>query len=247
MKFKNARLYIALCIAVISLSVVVPTRAYAYELPDFLSKWFPQWFGPEDNGPYPSKTLQAPFVKPGSVPKNPGASIGIPHRYSDEEDTGDLSKPHRTNVQVSEWLTRALAEVLTIDPDPTLLKVHFGRLKTGMSTYAIQQFRAFLTEHTVLDALSENKMVLKGVVNEQPLLLNEGVVEGRYRWLYQVDTTLTFMPKGTTSMDNPDIAHQAFTFVIQVGRVKEGVQGKAIETWQVKTVGERIYPNKKKR
>lgn len=244
MKFKNARFYIFLCVVVFSFTVAMPSRAYAFEFPDLLSKWFPQWFGPEDTGPDPSKTLQAPFVEPGSVPKNPGASIGIPHRYADEEDVGDLSKPHRTHVQVAEWLTRALAEVLTIDPDPTLLKVHFGRLKTGMSTYAIQSFRAFLTEHAVIDALRENHMVLKGVVNDQPLLLNEGVVEGRYRWLYQVNATLTFMPKGATSMDNPNIVHQNFVFVMQVGRVKEGVQGKAIETWQVKTVGDRIYPNK---
>ena len=241
---RHFKFYIFL--GLVLLCVTNATRAQAYEFPDYLSLWFPQWFGEVEEGPDPAKTLRAPFADSSKVPKNSGEAIGIPHRYSEYDDMSDLSKPHRNHTQIGEWLTRALAEVTTIDPDPTLLKVHFTRLETGMNDFAIDAFKKFLKDNAILSTLQERKMTLNSVINSQPLLLNEGIVEGRYRWLYQVPMTITFVPKGAGSQKNPDVIHQNMVLVIQVGRVTGGVQGKAIETWQVKSIEERIYSDNKK-
>ncbi len=242
---KYLRVYIL--VAAIIMSALSPTKAYAYELPDYLSIWFPQWFGDVDDGPDPAETLQAPFTAPGTVPKDPGSAIGVPHSYTDDVNMNDLSQPHRNAVQVGEWLTRALSEVLTINPDSTLLQVHFGRLKTGMSIQAINSYKKFLADNAVLDTLRTNGMLLSSVINDKPLLLNEGIVDGRYRWLFQVPVTMTYTPKGAVSLSSPEVIHQNATLMLQVGRVTDGVQGKAIETWQVKSIEPRVYPNKDKK
>lgn len=224
--------------------LAAPSRAEAgFAFPDYLSMWFPQWFGEPEEGPDPSETLQVPFEDPSKVPANPGEAIGVPHSYDGQASPGDLSVPHRNHTQVGQWLVRAIAEVMTLEPDPTLLKVHFNRLETGMNDFAIEAFKNFLSANQVLALLRNRDMRLNSIVNGTPLLLNEGPVEGRYRWLFQVPVTMTYVPVGENA-SAPDVVHQDATLIIQVGRVKGGVQGKVMETWQLKEIGERTYPNR---
>ena len=243
MKHFISLLTIFTCAIVITIAAPTPAQA-GYSFPDYLSRWFPQWFGPEEDGPDPSQTLQAPFADPSKTPADPGQAIGVPHSYDGQASPSDLSIPHRNHTQVGAWLVRAIAEVMTFDPEPTLLKVHFNRLDTGMNEFAIESFKTFLTTNKILTLLKSRNMRLNSIVNGTPLLLNEGAVEGRYRWLFQVPVTMTYVPIGRNPQSNPDVVHQELTLILQVGRVTGGVQGKTIETWQVQSIGERTYPNR---
>lgn len=227
---------------------IAPAKAMAF--PDYLSIWFPQWFGPPDDPADPSKTLQAPFADPKATPKDPGAQIGVPYVGFDDQKQTDLSKPHRTHQQIAEWLTRAVAEVMSISANPQILQAHLARLNSGMSPYAVQSFKNFLDSSGVVDNLRKSGTKLNSVVDGAPLLLNEGVVEGRYRWLFQVPVTMTFVPEGVMSpgdYSGKDMLHQNMTLLIQVGHVKGSVQGSLIETWQIKKISALEDPDGKEK
>jgi hypothetical protein len=70
------------------------------------------------------------------------------------------------------------------------------------------------------------------------LLRNEGEVGDRYRWLFQVPVTLSFLPLGETDYASGNAArNERIDLIVQVGRVKpfEGNDiGLIIESWSVK-------------
>ncbi|MBU0858300.1 MAG: hypothetical protein KJ667_00020, partial [Alphaproteobacteria bacterium] len=114
-------------------------------LPDYLSRWFPQWFGKEETGPRPEDTLQAPFANPEDVKAAEAAKAaearqgvifqstdGHTYRRMMGEDgktyalpvytpagpdaaTGPLEEAHRRQDQIADWLVRATSEIFTMD------------------------------------------------------------------------------------------------------------------------------------
>jgi hypothetical protein len=230
-------------------------------LPDYLALWFPQWFGDKDTGPKPEDTLQAPFSDSagGTLPQQQsgggvqytsrdgqamqviegedGKSYEIPAYDSRSETTADLAIPHRQAAQIGDWLIRATSEIFTMDTHT--YSQHMEHLATGMSPAGLAEFEKFLIDSNVLAEMQNNDMVLKGYVDEPPLLLNEGALNGRYRWLFEMPVTLTFLRRGEQSYAKvEDVTAQTYHFIVQtqIGRVAGAPteDNVIIETWRVR-------------
>lgn len=245
-----------------------PEPVQSTGLPDFLSRWFPQWFGPEDTGPRPEDTLQAPFADPEAVQKDKQqaetlersgvifqSSDGYKYRVfpgeegrtyalpeydpnADMDEGRDMDKPHRRPEDLAEWLVRATSEIFTMDYNG--YENHIKHLSTGMSETGLAEFQKFLIDSKVLTELQTQPVKLMGYVEEPPLLLNEGVLNGRYRWLFEMPVTVTFLPRDmSTYRDVENPAENTLRFIVQaqVGRVEKGPSDDnvVIETWRVRS------------
>lgn len=241
---KTTRRVLMVAIAV-SLLGAQPAQA---ALPDYLAIWFPFWFAKKDDGPKPEETLQAPFANSGSgqLSQDPQQPLDcadcadddkIPEYSVENPDGDDLSIPHRQASQIGDWLVRATSEIFTMDTQT--YSQHMELLATGMSPAGLAEFQKFLIDSNVLAEMQNNDMVLKGFVDEAPLLLNEGALNGRYRWLFEMPVTLTFLKRtDPVYRKDTDVDSHTYHFIVQtqVGRIN-GVtteDGVIIETWRVR-------------
>lgn len=234
-------------------------------LPDFLGKWFPALFGKKKDGPQPEETLVAPFAGADKKPEGTvtyssadgrsysvitgedGKTYEVPTYGGGTRaiDGGSLAVAHRRPEQIAEWLARATSEIFTTDS--ATYQNHLAHLGTGMSESGMADFTKFMQDSNILAELQTQGMRLQGYVEEMPLLLNEGPLNGRYRWLYEMPVKVTFIPRGTrTYKDMKDPTENTLNFIVQtqIGRVEKGPgdDNVVIETWRVRKNNTGIAP-----
>lgn len=185
----------------------------------------------EEESVNPSGTLVAPFadesVKP--LPKD--------QRYLavTEANKVAIDQPHRSDKELGEWLAQAMPQTLSFDA--ANFESRMAELALGFSPEGLEQFKAWIINSGILTAMQGNSLQLNGFVTEQPFLLNQGLVNGRYRWLFEVPVMISFMPRGTVQY-NPQESTQSrhLLITLQLGRVEDSIleHGVVIESWAVR-------------
>lgn len=224
-KFRSMTAVMAMVFAVGSFSA--PARAES-----FLEKLFPFLFEEPHTGPKPEDTLQAPFIEKGAVDTTESQQIGVEYKPETALESGvSLDQAHRQPVQLLDWSSKVISD--SLDFDPLRYDQHLVSLQTQMTPYAIEAFKAFLAKDNLLAALTSNGLVMRAFVTDPARLLNQGAVQGRYRWLVETPVTITFLPRGTMDYAGLQPKSQIINVRTQLGRVAEGgVDGVMIETME---------------
>lgn len=197
---------------------------------------FPYNAPQEDASPDPSDTLQAPFF----AQQPPAAAGGSPlnQLYSTDfniEGSGSgLEKPNRYHKEVAEWLVRAISEVFNLQAGQ--YDEHMKLLATGMDAKALSDFEAFSQAARIRETLQANDLKMNAFVEEEPILLNQGPVAGRYRWLFEMPVLLTFLPRSANSYEKTQPVSQRILVTVQVGRMPrgQGIEDLMIESFMVR-------------
>ena len=231
--------FIGIVAVVLGLSIMAAHSVQHNGLPDLLAIYLPKYFDKDYGLPDPGLTLQAPFIDKKMAAKAPeDNALGI--RYEPEKGINvetDLTQPHRAKEEIAEWLIKALSEILDIDAAGYTQHLKF--LETGLDPYALTAYDTFMKESGIIGSLQGNNLKLRSYVEESPMLLNSGVLEGRYRWLFEVPVTLSFLPKDLKTykgFESKDIPNEYIIIKLQVGRAEgnPGAQGVLIETWDIR-------------
>lgn len=183
-----------------------------------------------DDDPDPTGTLVAPFADTTAKPAGPGERNIM--RLS--TTTAPLDQPHRSSGDLGDWLSQAMSETLSFNASNYTDNMKL--LAKGMSPEALTQYNQWVTSSGILAKLQSDNSQLNGSVEEKPFLVNEGPVEGRYRWLFEVPVLISFLPKGTTALDKqPSSSDRKLIMTIQIGRVAESQlpDHVMIESWSV--------------
>lgn len=232
----NARFLVFFLIFSIAATAAFPVRAGLLEF------FFPSTRKKEYD---PTYTMQAPFAVDEEARKkqidqqaDPNAPKPPPPKHVMPENNTPLSQAHRDNREISAWLTNSLSEAMTFDkPDyKEMLKADEQYFTdTGKAEYL-----KFLADHSLLKVLESGKFDVRSFVQGQPLLLNEGAVNGVYRWLYEVPMMVSYMERGAKSYKDLEPVNQQLVLTVQVGRVAGVMDGAAIliERWNGK--GQRV-------
>lgn len=200
-----------------ALLALTPARARIWEFL-FLSEKVP-----EDA---PTATGHAPFAAPPE-------GHAFPPEPTAPKNTVPLDKPHRASQDIREWLMVAVSEIMTLDSADIEQETE-QEASSYFSQDGLNRYRAFLAESGLLKQLQTGRYAMRGFLKESPLLLNEGAVDGRYRWLYEVPVMVSFLPRGVNDYKNAVPQVQEITLTLQVGRVPATVSdiGVLIERWQ---------------
>ena len=206
-------------------AMFVSQPAHAGKLLEF---FFPSL---RDAGPDPSQTLKAPFAEDDVVAANEGG--GAAHS---EASMVPLHLPHRSEEIISTWVVTAVSDSLNFNGQNYQddIKKSFVHFDDGGRS----EFEAFLKDNKIMDVLQSSQYSVQSYVSAPPLLLNEGAVNKRYRWLYQVPVTVSYLKKGTTSYKGVEATNQHFLLQVQVGRNEEakGDLGTFVERWSGRSV-----------
>lgn len=204
--------------------------AYAQKK-SFLEDWFPFLFEEEEAGPKPEDTLQAPFMEKGAVAT--GSVPGVIYQPQAAIESGiAMDQAHRQPAQVEQWVAGILVDGL--DFDPLRYEAHLQTLTGNMTPYAQDAFKAFMAKDSLLAALQSNDLLLRVFISEPGRTLNQGPLQGRYRWLVETPVTITFLPRGLQDYKNVKPKSQALNIRTQIGRVEQGGNdGMMIETLEI--------------
>ncbi len=203
--------------------VFVPMPAYAGWF-DFL---FPT---PAPQGPNPSETLRAPFADQDAVIEDLDAS-------GQSKQITPLHLRHRTNNAITLWVQKIVPILLTYKADQYnqeyTQKIKFFN-KSGASEY-IQ----FLNDKNFLTTLKSGQYDITGFVQDYPIVMNEGPIDGRYRWLYQTSVMVTYLQHGANDykvINDDDAISKTYVLTMQLGRsdVAGNEHGLLIDSWSIK-------------
>lgn len=199
----------------------------------FLEDWFPFLFEEEDTGPKPEDTLQAPFIEKGAGAAAGTVMPGVEYQPQPALESGiALDQAHRQPAQVEQWVASILVD--SLDFDPLRYEAHLVTLNQNMTPYAQESFKAFMDKDNLLMALKSNDLLMRVFITQPGRTLNQGALQGRYRWLIETPLTVTYMPRGLQDYKNVKPKIQALTIRTQVGRVEQGgSDGLMIETLEI--------------
>lgn len=199
-----------LLIAIIGLGPLV--KQFRPDPPDLTT-------GPDGKG------LVAPFAEGDAL-----AGQGVPPVLPAK----DLSDSHRPYLQVGGWLEEKVSRLM--NTDASSFDQHKKDISVFLNQNAIGEYATFMANSKIIETLQSNDLQLRSHVEERPLLLNKGSVDGRYRWLFEMPVMLTFLPRATNTYKGSSPASQSVIVSVQVGRVGTDVNDEelVIETFSVR-------------
>ncbi len=180
----------------------------------------------------PSKTMQAPFaldektrdqVMREQLLQDPNAVKNPPPKFALPENNIPLDQPHRHSIEIAKWLTTGLSEVMTFDRGD-----YSARLEGASKYFTVagkEQYIKFLTDNNILKVLESGKYEVRSFVQEDPLLLNEGAVNGTFHWLFEVPVMVSYVERGTKNYKNVEPVNQPVVLTVQIGRTATDNQG----------------------
>lgn len=193
--------------------------------------WFDFLFpSPAQQGPNPAETLRAPFADGDAVIEELDAS-------GESKQITPLHLRHRPNTTITLWVQQTLPMFLSYKTatynDEYVTKIqHFS--KTGADEYV-----QFLNKYNFLTTLKSGRYDISGFLQDYPVVLNEGPVDGRYRWLYQTNVMVTYIKSGTSDykqIGEDEAISKEYTLTIQFGRSDTSFNphGLLVDNWSVK-------------
>lgn len=176
--------------------------------------------------PNPAETLVAPFAV------NTDAEIGKINTLP--TNAIPLDKPHRLSSDINKWIAVKTIEALNfLEPD---YAAQLEKNRASFDTFGYGQYQSFLTQNGITRTLQSGQYTVRTFNDKTPLLMNEGAVDGRYRWLYRVPIMVTYLQAGADGYNNAKPQNAHGTIDIQIGRNNEATdnEGILIERWSGK-------------
>lgn len=178
----------------------------------------------------PTRTMQAPFALDEKTREqlaiDPNAVKNPPPKFVLPENNIPLDQPHRHSSEIGKWLTTALSEVMTFD------RGDYNNRIEGVSKFFTvsgkEQYVKFLTNQNILKVLESEKYEVRGFVQEDPFLLNEGAVNGTFNWLFEVPVMVSYVARGTKNYKNVEPVNQPVVLTVQITRIGTDKQGAGV-------------------
>ncbi len=146
----------------------------------------------------------------------------------------ELSKSHRTLKELQTWISLAVSESLMLDSRQ--YDRQLARAQGYFSESGYEAFETYLSQADLKSVLQKNDLKVSVIVEQPPLLLNEGVVGQSYRWLFQMPVTISYLPRRAIEYRPGDkTSSRQLTIRAQIGRHSQGVDenGMKIESFAV--------------
>ncbi|MGM0422111.1 MAG: DotI/IcmL/TraM family protein, partial [Pseudomonadota bacterium] len=135
-----------------------------------------------------------------------------------------LDQPNMSSAALMSWVSQAATEVMTFgfhDYQRRLQEAsrHFTRRGWESFTTALQRSR-------IIESVETLQQVVTATPRSAPVLLQEGVFNGRHRWVVKLPLTVTFKSGNKTQSTNLEV-----TITIERVPTLESPNGVGIESW----------------
>lgn len=190
----------------------------------------------------PALTGVAEFADTDQVIAAPTVEDGLP------ENSTPLHIRHRPSADIAKWVENILPDMMSYEADH--YKDQYRNKVLLFDNTAKAEYLKFLRDSNFVKTLETGRYDINAFVEEIPMIMNEGDVEGRYRWLYKTKVMVTYVSKGATDyklVKDGETITQSMYVTVQVGRVKaselpklsdgmDNEHGLLIESFDVKLI-----------
>ena len=158
----------------------------------------------------------------------------------DVEDKGrdkvvTLDKPHVTDGELKNWISMAVSESLTFSKD-NFSKV-LGNIETYYTQDGFKAFEDYIISSGIAKSIRSGDFDMGVYIEDPPLFLNDSLIDGKHKWLYQMPLAISFFPKNRANLakDADKFVNRQVTLTLQITRaeVDEDPSALQIETWKV--------------
>ena len=151
-------------------------------------------------------------------------------------NSAPLSQPHRVLNEIAVWTGTQTGEAMNFETNDltaeTLAHVDV------FDAAARAQYQKFLQDMSIGRVVESPRYEVRSHVEGVPLMVNEGLIKGRYRWLFTVPVLMTYMDRNSASYTGAvQPITQRATINVQVGRIDvsdDTPDGLQIEQWSGK-------------
>lgn len=208
MSFHSFRIMSLVLTAVMVLAAIHAPPAHAKK--SFFEAMF-GWMDDEPEGPDPAQTLVAPFA---DAPRKQPANA--PQLQQDVANPVPLKHANTTEGEIGKWLVTAVSDAMSYNAgqDGDVLKLN----EKYFAQSGARQFQEFLVNNNIQKVLESGKYNIRSFVKEDPLLLNSGTANDRFRWLFEVPIMVSYMDSQSFNYKKNDPVNQHIVLTIQVGR-----------------------------
>ncbi|MDH5722785.1 MAG: DotI/IcmL family type IV secretion protein [Alphaproteobacteria bacterium] len=197
------------------------------------SSWW-EFFFPSlrNQGPNPAETLKAPFADQDAILE--GASI--------EDRMAGNSSPlhvrHRLNEDIAKWVESEMSDLISYDSKS--YKEDYEKKARSFDKKGLKEYVGFLQEHKIVSSLKSGAYNVRSIVKDVPILLNQGPIADRYRWLYRAKVLVSLVPigmEGYSKGGGTKVINKEITIDVHLGRVESAnnEHGVLIEGWTAKS------------
>lgn len=135
-----------------------------------------------------------------------------------------LSEPNLSTPALMSWTAQASTEVMTFgfhDYKRRLQEASRNFTKVGWAS-----FTTALERSRIMEMVEANQQVVTAAPASAPILISEGVVNGRYQWQVQLPMVITYQAGSLTRADNLILT----LLIVRVSKL-ESPNGVGIEQW----------------
>ncbi len=143
-----------------------------------------------------------------------------------------LDKPHLLSEEIGRWVMVAASEAMNFESGQ--IDGQINKRDQYFDTTGKGQYVSFLRSQKLYNVVQDGRYKIRSYSDQEPLLLNEGVVQGRYRWLFRIPMVVSYLDKSLNDYKKGDAELiQRATLNIQIGRIEDEGKpdGLQIEQW----------------
>lgn len=184
---------------------------------------------PQDTGPSPAETLRAPFADDNAV-------IEDLDQFDNLQNAMPLNEKHRTNAVMIQWLQMVVPDFISYKAQG--YEDQYKEKVMMFSKAGAEEYVKFLHGSNYITTLRTGRYDISGFIQDFPIVVNEGVVDGRYQWVFQTTVMVTYLEAGMNeyTKNTGESINQEYVITFHVGRV-DGVKnehGVLVESWDFK-------------
>lgn len=145
-----------------------------------------------------------------------------------------LDRPHMDAAAVKHWASSKVADAMTFRADE--LQKHMGKTKNLFNEFGWQDFNIYLEQSGLLTTVRQKNYAVSGIIDSDPAIVNQGVLDGAYHWYLQLPLMVSFYPiQRDGSVSTQAAATGRFLAQVQVGRYELNIEdgGMKMESWAV--------------
>ena len=137
-----------------------------------------------------------------------------------------LSLPNMGRLALSDWVAEAVSQIMTFGFND--LDARFVESRKDFTEEGWGAFRRGMVASKIIDDMMEAQQIVTSVPASPPILKQEGLINGRYSWVFDVPLLVTFRAGGI-KVSRPRIVHM----VVKRIPTEESPDGVGISEWDI--------------
>lgn len=131
-----------------------------------------------------------------------------------------LEKPHLSDNEIKNWISKAVSEALFFN------KKSYSKVAKNIKPYftdaGFQKFQDYLIASGIAENIRVNEYDMSIYIEKPPLFLNSSVINGTFKWLYQMPVVISFFPTGKKNIakESGKFINRKLTLRLQITRAK---------------------------